>query len=72
MSELFVDIFGSVVATKKGGKKEIIYVVSNSYVILNFYLERVCKHKWAASSDVDRSDHEDTGDGTMDGESAVL
>jgi hypothetical protein len=39
VSELFVDIFGGVVATKKGGKKYIIYVVSNSYVILNFYLE---------------------------------
>ena len=44
-SELFVDIFGGVVAMKKGGKKYIIYVVSNSYVISNFYLEGVCKHK---------------------------
>ncbi len=41
MLELFVDIFGGVVATKKGEKKEIIYVVLNSYVILNFCLERV-------------------------------
>ena len=38
-SELFVAIFGGVVAMKKGGKKYIIYVVSNSYVISNFYLE---------------------------------
>jgi hypothetical protein len=32
------------VAMKKGGKKYIIYVVSNSYVISNFYLQGVCKH----------------------------
>ncbi len=44
-SELFVVIFGGVVAMKKGGKKYIIYIVSNSYVISNFYLEGVCKHK---------------------------
>ena len=44
-SELFVTIFGGVVAMKKGGKKYIIYVVCNSFVISNFYLEGVCKHK---------------------------
>jgi hypothetical protein len=44
-SELFIAIFGGVVAMKKGGKKYIIYVVLNSYVISNFYLEGVCKHK---------------------------
>ncbi len=44
-SELFVAIFGGVVAMKKGGKKYIIYVVSNSYVNSNFYLKVVCKHK---------------------------
>ncbi len=44
-SELFVAIFGSVVAMKKGGKKYIIYVVLNSYVSLSFYLKVVCKHK---------------------------
>jgi len=44
--ELFVAIFGGVVAMKKGGKKYIIYVVSNSYVNSNFYLKVVCKHKW--------------------------
>ena len=38
-SELFVAIFGDVVAMKKGGKKDIIYVVSNSYVDSNFYLK---------------------------------
>jgi hypothetical protein len=42
---LVVDIFGSVVATKIGCKKQIIYVVLNSCVILKFYLERACKHK---------------------------
>ncbi len=46
-SELFVAIiFGGVVAMKKGGKKLIIYVVSNSYVIWIFYLEGVAQHKW--------------------------
>ena len=44
-SELFVAIFGGVAAMKKGGKKYIIYVVSNSYVNSNFYLKVVCKHK---------------------------
>jgi len=38
------NIFGGVVAMKKGGKKYIIYVVSNSYVNSNFYLKVVCKH----------------------------
>ena len=38
-SELFVAIFGDVVAMKKGGKTYIIYVVSNSYVDSNFYLK---------------------------------
>jgi hypothetical protein len=37
--------FGSVVAMKKGGKKYIIYILSNFYGIWNFYLEGVCKHK---------------------------
>ena len=44
-SELFVAIFGGVAAMKKGGKKYIIYVVSNSYVSSSFYLKVVCKHK---------------------------
>jgi len=44
-SELFVAIFGGVVAMKKGGKKYIIYMVSNSYVSSSFYLKVVCKHK---------------------------
>jgi hypothetical protein len=48
-SELFVAIFGGVVAMKKGGKKYIIYVVLNSYVISNFYLGGVCKHKCLGS-----------------------
>jgi hypothetical protein len=46
--ELVLEIFGSVVATKIGCKKLIIYVVLNSYIVLKLYLERVCKHKcWA-------------------------
>jgi hypothetical protein len=49
-----ITLFGGVVAMKKGGKKYIIYVVSNSYVISNFYLEGVCKHKCG-------------GDGTVSG-----
>ncbi len=32
-------------AMKKGGKKEIIYVVSNSNVFWIFYLEGVAQHK---------------------------
>jgi hypothetical protein len=40
-SELFVAIFGGVVAMKKGGKKYIIYVVSNSYVSSSFYLKAI-------------------------------
>ena len=36
---LFVAIFGGLVAVKKGGKKYIIYVVSNSYDFWNFYLK---------------------------------
>ena len=37
-------------AMKKGGKKYIIYVVSNSYVNSHFYLKVVCKHKCFADS----------------------
>ena len=47
-SEVKVAVLGDssgVVAMKKGGNKMIFYVVSNSYVILNFYLEQVCKQK---------------------------
>ena len=44
-SELFVAIFGGVAAMKKGGKKYIIYVVLNSYVIWNFNLKVVAQHK---------------------------
>ena len=36
---------GGVVAMKKEGKKYIIYVVSNSYDIWNFYLKVVAQHK---------------------------
>jgi hypothetical protein len=46
VSELFVAIFGGVVAMKKGGKKYIIYVVSNSYVSSSFYLKVVLQPMW--------------------------
>jgi hypothetical protein len=41
VSELFVATFGGVMAMKKGGKKYIIYRVSNSYVSSSFYLKVV-------------------------------
>jgi len=37
---------------KKGGKKYIIYIESNSSVNSNFYLKVVCKHKWKVRDDV--------------------
>ncbi len=49
-SELFVAIFGGVVALKKGGKKYIIYVVSNSYVSSSFYLKVVSQPMCLAAS----------------------